>query len=99
MSRIVELDEDDTILEEAIRRYGNDMQTTVAIEELSELQKELCKAIRGKFHYEHMAEEIADVYIMLEQIEMIYGIDLKDIVVNIELKKERLRRTLNGREG
>lgn len=57
------------IYSEAIQLFGEKNQTIVAIEELSELQKELCKRLRGsKTNVEHIAEEIADVYIMLAQL-------------------------------
>ena len=38
------------VLKEAIKHYGKEEQITVAIEELSELAKELCKAKRGIGH-------------------------------------------------
>lgn len=44
----------------------------MAIEEMSELTKELTKAIRGQEYKEAIAEEIADVRIMLEQLELIF---------------------------
>ena len=60
------------IIRAAIDHYGVESQVVVAIEELSELQKELCKMLRGKQDTEHIAEEIADVQIMLAQlIEML----------------------------
>ena len=40
----------------------------IFFEEMSELQKELCKHDRGKDNREAIAEEIADVQIMLEQM-------------------------------
>lgn len=43
-----------------------------AIEELSELQKELCKSLRSGADRPHIAEEIADVQIMLEEMMMLY---------------------------
>lgn len=52
----------------AIRTFGDTNQIVVAIEELSELQKELCKLLRGSGDREHIAEEIADVQIMLDQL-------------------------------
>ena len=68
--------EQDTF-EAAISTYGKEQQLIVAIEELSELQKEICKLMResmgrprSKLH-----EEIADCEIMLEQLKMIYKCD------------------------
>ena len=54
------------VLEAALSAYGSEIQRVVAIEELSELQKELCKSLRGQTDRQHIAEEIADVQIMLE---------------------------------
>lgn len=80
----------------AIETYGAYAQTVVAVEELSELQKELCKAIRPGIgdpeNRDHIAEEIADVYIMLEQMEMLYDLDTVDLwkAKKIERLKKRL---------
>lgn len=60
------------ILEQAINTYGEDMQLDVAIEELSELIKELCKYKRGEGSEMHIAEEMADVKIILEELEVIF---------------------------
>lgn len=63
--------------EKAIETYGINNQVIVAIEELSELQKELCKVLRINLGRprSRMAEEIADVEIMLEQLKMIFKND------------------------
>lgn len=50
----------------ALDTFGPDAQTLMMFEEMSELQKELCKHARGKDNREAIAEEIADVQIMLE---------------------------------
>lgn len=60
------------ILETALSAYGSEIQHIVAIEELSELQKELCKSLRGQTDKQHIAEEIADVQIMMEQMMILY---------------------------
>jgi NTP pyrophosphatase (non-canonical NTP hydrolase) len=62
------------VLARAISTFGHLMQIIVAVEEMSELTKELCKAIRGKADMEHIAEEIADVEVMLEQMKLIYNV-------------------------
>lgn len=64
--------EDRGIYRKAISQYGGDNQVIVAIEELSELQKELCKHLRGNTNTEHIAEEMADCEIMLDQLKMIF---------------------------
>lgn len=62
------------VLREAIKTYGEDMQKNIAIEEMAELTKEICKDKRGLSGKLHMAEEIADVEIMIEQLKIMYGL-------------------------
>lgn len=63
-------------------RYGASTQIVVAIEELAELQQALCKWLRSIYCAdqgprrelkEHIREEIADVSIMLNQLELMFG--------------------------
>lgn len=89
------------ILEGAIHKWGNTLQITVAIEELSELQKALCKYQRwaaitedGEGRVEVVAaikEEIADVFIMLNQLELIFGDCTEEEIAKLE-RLERLVR-------
>lgn len=58
---------------EAVRTYGKQSQLVMAMEEMSELTKELSKNIRGEKNVSAISEEIADVEIMLEQLKVIYG--------------------------
>ena len=69
--------------------YGK-QQVVIAIEELSELQKELCKALRCKANFDNITEEIADVEIMLEQMKIYFGINEKEIE---GMKKLKIKRT------
>lgn len=55
----------------AIDTFGEQSQVIVAVEELSELQKELCKLLRGQYRIDDMSEEIADVEIMILQMKRI----------------------------
>ena len=55
--------------------YGKENQMIVALEELSECQKEICKALRGETNREHLIEEVADATIMLEQVQLIFDIN------------------------
>lgn len=73
----------------ALIRFGERNQMIVAVEELSECQKEICKVLRGGEDFRHLAEEIADAQIMLEQLTMIFS--LQDCVENYtEQKLKRL---------
>ena len=77
------------VLRKAIETFGAEHQQLVAIEEMSELQKELCKRYRGFDNREHIAEEIADVEIVLEQLTMMFGCKEKVREIRAE-KVERL---------
>ncbi len=84
------------ILEQAIHTYGKEKQEIVAIEEMSELQKELSKNIRGEENTDHISEEIADVEIMLEQLKIMHS--NRDSVEDWKAKKiERLQRRLGAK--
>lgn len=77
------LDDEMKTIDNAIRCYGIRSQAVVAIEELSELQKELCKWLRGNADFNHIAEEIADVEIMVTQIKRAFGL-------NEQVNKQRI---------
>lgn len=62
---------DREIFEAAIKRFGERSQEEMAIEECSELIQAICHKNRGREH--NIAEEIADVEIMLEQLKIING--------------------------
>jgi hypothetical protein len=70
------------ILKKAIKIYGEESQIDMMIEEMSELTKALCKLKRHRKdgeatceQYENVLEEVADVKIMLVQMEMIFDFD------------------------
>lgn len=70
-------------LKKIIDYYGEEKQMIKAIEEMSELQKELCKTLIGKENRDSLIEEIADVQIMLDQLKLIVSdIELKTIMQN-----------------
>ena len=60
---------DNEILQTAISVYGELAQEQMAVEECSELIQAICHKHRGRQH--NIAEEIADVEIMLEQLKII----------------------------
>lgn len=83
------------ILQQAINTYGDQAQEMMLLEEMSELQKEICKFWRGRDNRNQIAEEIADVEIMLEQMKMIFQCD--DAVKLYRIQKlKRLERRLTG---
>ena len=82
------------VIEKMLEKFGEDSQIDVAVEEMSELIKELIKYKRSKIHFrekqaasrEHVIEEIGDVMFMIEYLKKIFGISDKDIE-NIVIKK------------
>ena len=82
------------ILERAIETYGKDMQLNVAIEEFSELIKEICKHKRGEDNLDNIIEEMADCYIMMEQLEIIFDITIDQTNAVINQKLARLEKRL-----
>lgn len=81
------------VFAQLIEIYG-EKQVVVAIEELSELQKELCKALRGKVDIDHITEELADVWIMFQQMKLYFRIDSKKIEDIVNAKIERSKELL-----
>jgi len=63
---------EDEIYGKAWKRWG-ELQFDVLIEEMSELTKEICKMRRGKDNRNEIAEEIADVEIILAQMKLRFG--------------------------
>lgn len=61
------------VLFRAIDTFGEESQQLMVIEEMSELTKEISKRFRGEDNIDHIAEEIADVEIMLDQLKLITG--------------------------
>lgn len=83
------------IYEKAIARNGVLLQLVVAIEELSEAQKEICKFLREDGNIEHIAEEVADATIMLEQLRIIFNIN-EPVCRYMDEKVQRLADRLKG---
>ena len=76
----------------ALARWGIDAQLRMAIEECAELSEAICHYFRGRCTRQTLAEEVADVEIMMEQLRAIIGEDLVSEVKNKKLKRleERL---------
>ena len=93
------LSEREKVYTNAYIRYGEIHQAVVAMEELSECQKEIAKFIRGLGDDGRLAEEVADALICLEQIMMVHGIrervdsQMERKVLRLE---DKLRREANG---
>ena len=80
---------------DAIKKYGEKAQEEVAIEEMAELIQAISHKHRGREH--NIAEEIADVEIMLEQLKIINGCRNKVLLIKAA-KVLRLEERLKGNE-
>jgi hypothetical protein len=90
--------------QECIETFGKEAQMDICIEEMSELTKALCKLKRKikkalpvkddiETLHNNILEEIADVYITLTQMEMLFDDNsiLSDIVnYKIQRNKDRM---------
>ena len=90
-----------TVYEHAIDTYGVKPQMLMVIEEMSELTKAICKFFRVPGYIEpdaniidSIAEETADVTIMLEQLRLILGIN-ETVCEHMDEKVERLATRLD----
>ena len=82
------------IMLRAIHRYGEAAQIDMAVEEMAELTKALCKVKRATpgatttAAIANVIEEIADVQIMLDQLRLIFARSTE------EVEEDKLRRLL-----
>lgn len=76
------------VFKAAIEEFGEAAQVTMVFEEMAELQKELCKWLRGNTDVAEryrIAEEIADVEIMLAQMKLLF--DNRGLVLSYRREK------------
>ena len=59
----------------ALIHYGDRKQMVKCVEELAECQQAICKIILGGENFDHLAEEIADAIITLEQMRLLFNIN------------------------
>lgn len=82
------------IFQKAIDTFGKASQLWMLVEETGELLQAINKYLRGKGTTEHIAEELADVNIMLYQAALIFGVS-SEMVRFREAKVKRLEEILN----
>lgn len=89
------------ILMEAINKCGKEHQIDICIEEMSELTKALIKdrrhGRREKQDWLYIIEELADVKIMIKQMEIIFRCGDK-VDEQIDFKVNRLKERLESDE-
>ena len=83
---------DDETLFQALQQFGFNRQVLVAVEELSELQKELLKNInRNQNNRDHVKEELVDVLIILRELVLLYDFSENELNKVANEKMERLK--------
>lgn len=86
------------ILQDAVRTWGRDAQMLVMVEEMSKLTKEICKFYRATDDASASAvagnirEEMADVQIMLDQMQIMFG----SVGTMMRAKLDRLEKRLEA---
>ena len=86
------------IMEAAVEHYGVEAQMIKAVEELGELTQAVARVLlwgNGEDELENLREEMADVSIMLSQLELIFG----DVTEVEEYKLLRLEKKEKKDEG
>ena len=84
----------------ALEKWGTNFQLIMVIEEMAELTKCLAKTLRNQgSNYNEIAEEIADVEIMLAQLRVVLPFDLEKFVQRWKrIKKYRLLKLIKQQE-
>jgi len=85
----------DDLYSRAVNTFGETSRLILAIEEMSELTKELSKYIRGRQNVGGICEEMADVEIMLEQLKIVFR-NRAAVDYHRSQKLQRLGDKLNG---
>ena len=70
--------------------------TIIVIEELSELTKELTKALRNKYDFTGILEELADVSLAVDYVKEIFDITDKELEYARSIKMTELYKKLSG---
>nr|DAY84342.1 MAG TPA: nucleoside triphosphate pyrophosphohydrolase [Caudoviricetes sp.] len=85
------------IIRKSLQKYPWKLKCTVAMEEFAELQQQISKQIRGYGDRTGLLEEMADAYICLRFLESIFDVKKEYLQKAIDVKLDRERRNLNGR--
>jgi len=84
------------ILIKTVENYGHEKQMDKAIEEMSELIKELCKYKFGEENRSKVIEEIADVELMIEQLKYIFNVGDYELECVKNFKFNRLKAKIDA---
>jgi len=85
------------IFARALKAQGIEREAMQALEEMAELTKEILKnIIRKKDNRDCIAEELADVYVTLEQVRRMYGFSEEEIQKIADEKIDMLGKRLDA---
>lgn len=84
-----------SIYNRAFRKWGQKAQIEMATEELAELIVAIRHYERNKITKEDLITELADVYIMMEQIQMMSCVSAFDVEMEMDRKLDRLESRLS----
>jgi hypothetical protein len=85
------------IFAEIVEKWGRVAQMIMTLEETAELQKEVCKILRGDYSSSRMdslATEIADVELMCQQLKFMFSLESK-VEIEMDYKLERVIKRLH----
>ena len=89
MRNIKNMQDNNNIIKEMLSKY-KEKQLIIVVEELSELQKEVCKGLRGLLNIDNLYEEIADVIICLQYLKEYFHLNEEYLET---IKEWKLNRT------
>jgi NTP pyrophosphatase (non-canonical NTP hydrolase) len=78
------------VCKEILERYGKEKQLDMVAEECSELIQAVMKNKRGRDNRANVLEEIADVELMIEQLNVIFDIGYTEILFIKEAKLQKV---------
>lgn len=76
---------------EVVNKFGHGIQMIKAVEEMAELTQAICKAFgsKSKVDMENAREELADVAVVLAELQFIFGMTDKELNDRAEIKLEK----------
>lgn len=82
----------------ALDTFGDEAQIKMLFEEIGELMTAICQYSRGRDKRAHVAEEIADVRIMIDQMAVLFDCE-NEVERQRSYKLRRLKQRVEGAKG
>ncbi len=84
-------DDQNSVLEDAIKTFGKRVQYDQAVEELTELSLKIQHGVKRGFDESEVSSEIADVFVMCQQLAMMHGFEKVQEMVDYKINRLRGR--------